>query len=86
MFSEGIIYLIDFGLAVQKPRRDDDPSSKNSRGNLFYLDLRGHRGVWQDSTSDLQTIGFIVANLYLKKGLPWTQTYKDYKEKKISYD
>jgi hypothetical protein len=85
MFKDGLVYLIDFGLYQDAPHSDDVPLSKTSVGNLHYLDIRGHRNHWQDMTADLQTIAFLIADLYFKKGLPWNEHRKNFKEGKLSY-
>jgi hypothetical protein len=63
MFKDGFVYLIDFGLAQELPT-DSSPLERNAVGNMYLLDIRGHRNHWQDMTADLQTVAFMIADLY----------------------
>ncbi|ORZ30044.1 kinase-like domain-containing protein [Catenaria anguillulae PL171] len=67
-----ILYLIDFGLACQRPL-PSDPTPKRAEkciGTLRYMCRSSHRGKPQTPRDDLEALGFLLV-FFAKGSLPW---------------
>jgi len=69
--KEGLIHLIDYGLAKKVAAPSIEPKAhKKFVGVARYASLNSHMGLEQGKRDDLESIGFIL--IYLLKGsLPW---------------
>ena len=82
LLHEGIVYVIDFGLAKRYKRFDTREILESSRENLGlvgtarYCSIRAHEGKELSRKDDLESLGYLF--VYLLKGkLPWQDLPND---------
>ncbi|KAF0987135.1 hypothetical protein HZS_7782 [Henneguya salminicola] len=81
------IYIIDFGLAQKYCKYSDLFNLKNANfpfifGTVDYLSVNAHRGIEQSYRDDLESLFYVLMNLYLGP-LPWKNTTSNIRAFKI---
>lgn len=87
MFIDGMVYLIDFGLAKKFiVGRDHIPyaNNKSLTGTARYASVRNHLGREQSRRDDLEAIGYML--LYFFHGsLPWQNLEEEDRVRKYEH-